>query len=86
MKDNITKEEFIAIVNSAMQHISNALQACDDVPEKYISLCCIDDRMSWNTYPEEGEEISAIYGYPGCEDEWEVHFIMKVKEAEDAEV
>lgn len=83
MKANITKEEFIAIVNSAMQHISNALNACEEVPDKYISLCCIDDRMSWNTYPEEGEEISAIKGYPGCEDEWEVNFIMKVKENED---
>lgn len=84
MKDNITKEEFIAIVNSAMDQISRALHACDDVPEKYISLCVIDDHRFWNTQQNVGETILASCGYGRDKNEWEV--TTRVEEEEDAEV
>lgn len=76
MKANITKEEFIAIVDSAMEQISSALNACEEITDKYISLCCIEDRMFWYTYTED-KKINANKGYAWCDDEWVVTITPK---------
>lgn len=82
--ENITREQFIEIVNRATDMIISAVANCEDIKEKYASIAVIDNRAFW--YADGSEKrLSCDKGYTGSEDAWRVvEFIEEAEDEEDA--
>lgn len=79
----INKEEFIAVVKAASKMISEALMACSDIEEKFIDVCCIDDRIQFHTSNLGNVTLSGNKGYDPLDDRiWDIKEV--VNDEEDA--
>lgn len=79
----ISKEEFIAVVKAASKMISEALIACSDMEEKFIDVCCIDNRIQFHTSNLGNVTISGNKGYDPLDNNiWNIKEV--VHDEEDA--
>lgn len=69
----MNKEEFTAVVKAASEMISKALMECDDIDEKLIDVCCIDNRIQFHTSYSGSVIISGNKGYYPLDDQiWDI--------------